>query len=72
VLGARPGGFNEALFERLPWREALIRPVHHFDECILQDVFSQFALAHAAFEISEKNPVVLQQDIEQRPRLTCN
>jgi len=33
------------------WR--FIRPIHHLDERVLQDVFSQLALAHTALEISK-------------------
>jgi hypothetical protein len=32
-------------------------------------VRSQFAVTHAPFEIPQENAVVLQQDLERRPRL---
>lgn len=57
-----------------PWNKAfsgrrLIRPIHHLDERILQDVFSQFTVAHTALEIPQESAVALDQDIERRRRL---
>jgi hypothetical protein len=50
----------------------LIRPIHHLDEGILQDVFSELAVAHAALEISKERTVVLDQGVERRWRVLRN
>ena len=47
----------------------VIQPLHHLDECILQDVFSQFALAHAASRYRRKTLWFSSKYVERRPRL---
>jgi len=45
------------------------RSSHHLDECIPQDVFSQFALAHAASRYRRKTLWFSSKYVERRPRL---
>ena len=47
----------------------LVGVLHHLDEGVLQDVFSQLAIAHPPLQIPQEQPVVLEQDVERRPRL---
>ncbi|HTL43421.1 MAG TPA: hypothetical protein VL262_03715 [Vicinamibacterales bacterium] len=48
---------------------SLVRPLHHLDESILQDVFGQLAVPDTAFEIAQENAMVLEQDVERSRRV---
>ena len=39
----------------------MIRPIHYLDERILQNVFSQLAVAQTALEASEERTVILDR-----------
>ena len=71
INGCIPEGSVEPRNESFTGRR-LIRPIHHLDEGILQDVLSQLAVADATLEISKEGTVVLDQGVECRWRVLRN